>query len=64
MSHDLRAPLRAIQGFSQALLEDYAPKLDAEGKDYARRMETLIQDLLEYIRLSRSEKEKYQSDGF
>jgi signal transduction histidine kinase/ABC-type uncharacterized transport system substrate-binding protein len=62
VSHDLRAPLRAIQGFSQALLEDYASDLDAQGKDYARRMddsaqrmETLIQDLLEYSRLSRSE---------
>jgi signal transduction histidine kinase/ABC-type uncharacterized transport system substrate-binding protein len=62
VSHDLRAPLRAIQGFSQALLEDYTSNLDARGKDYARRMddsaqrmETLIQDLLEYSRLSRSE---------
>jgi hypothetical protein len=62
VSHDLRAPLRAMQGFSQALLDDYAPKLDAQGKDYARRiddsarrMETLIQDLLEYSRLSRNE---------
>ncbi|GAG14439.1 unnamed protein product, partial [marine sediment metagenome] len=53
VSHDLRAPSRAMQGFSQALLEDCAYKLDAEGKEYgqrivssAQRMETLIQDLL------------------
>ncbi|MDY7031650.1 MAG: ATP-binding protein, partial [Thermodesulfobacteriota bacterium] len=62
ISHDLRAPLRAMQGFSQALLEDCYDELDARGKEYARRidasalrMETLIQDLLNYSRLSRSE---------
>jgi len=62
VSHDLRAPLRAMQGFSQALLEDYGDRLDAEGKEYAQRidasaqrMETLIQDLLDYSRLSSSE---------
>ncbi|MBW2645301.1 MAG: PAS domain S-box protein [Deltaproteobacteria bacterium] len=62
VSHDLRAPLRAMQGFAQALMEDYAEKLNAVGKDYghrivdaAQRMETLIEDLLTYSRLSRAE---------
>lgn len=62
VSHDLRAPLRAMQGFSQFLLEEYADKLDACGADYTRRiataahhMDILIQDLLEYSRLSRME---------
>ncbi len=62
VSHDLRAPLRAMQGFSQALLEDYGQNLDAAGQDYARRivsaahdMDVLIQDLLAYSRLSRQE---------
>ena len=52
-SDDLRAPLRGIDGFSQALLEDYAGKLDAEGQNYlqrirkaAQRMGRLIDDLL------------------
>ncbi len=59
VSHDLRAPLRAMQGFSQALLEDYARQLDATGHDYARRivdaadrMDHLIQDILAYSRLT------------
>jgi PAS domain S-box-containing protein len=59
VSHDLRAPLRAMQGFADALLEDYASRLDAEGQEYARRiiaaarrLDTLIQDLLAYSRLS------------
>ncbi len=62
ISHDLRAPLRAMHGFSQALLEDCGAQLDAVGKDYAervvvgaRRMDALIQDLLAYSRVSRSD---------
>ncbi|HXD22588.1 MAG TPA: HAMP domain-containing sensor histidine kinase [Gemmatimonadaceae bacterium] len=62
ISHDLRAPLRAMHGFSQALLEDCAPQLDDVGKDYAERivagahrMDALIQDLLAYSRVSRSD---------
>ena len=62
VSHDLRAPLRAMQGLSQALLEDYADRLDPAGQDYARHiataaqyMDTLIQDLLAYSRLSRAD---------
>ena len=61
VSHDLRAPLRAMEGFANALLEDYADSLDSVGRDYALRvvsaaqhMDTLIQDLLAYSRLSRS----------
>jgi PAS domain S-box-containing protein len=62
ISHDLRAPLRAMQGFSEALLEDYGDRLDATGHDYAQRivgasqqMDALIQDLLAYSRLVRTE---------
>jgi signal transduction histidine kinase len=62
ISHDLRAPLRAMQGFTEALLEDYGERLDASGQDYAQRivaashrMDLLIQDLLAYSRLSRTE---------
>lgn len=62
VSHDLRAPLRGLQGFAQAVEEDYADRLDDEGRDYlrrimaaARRMEGLIQDLLAYGRLSRED---------
>jgi len=60
MSHDLKAPLRAITGFSSFLLEDYGDKLDEEGRDYlnrlvkaAKHMEALINDLLEYSRIER-----------
>jgi PAS domain S-box-containing protein len=62
VSHDLRAPLRSIDGFSQALLEDYEDKLDEQGKDYLRRvraatqrMSQLIDDLLNLSRISRTE---------
>jgi signal transduction histidine kinase len=60
VSHDLRGPLRAIDGFSQALLEDYIMALDAQGQDYLRRvraasqrMAQLIDDLLMLSRMSR-----------
>ena len=62
ISHDLRAPLRAINGFSQALLEDYGELFNQEGQDYfdriranANRMGDLIDDLLRLSRVSRSE---------
>jgi signal transduction histidine kinase len=60
VSHDLRAPLRSIDGFSRILLEDYADKLDEEGADYLGRvrgasnhMALLIEDLLDLSRVSR-----------
>ncbi|OFY51274.1 MAG: hypothetical protein A2W85_04560 [Bacteroidetes bacterium GWF2_41_31] len=62
VSHDLRAPLRSIDGFSQALLEDYHDKIEEEGKNYlqrirsaAQRMAQLIDDLLSLSRIGRSE---------
>ncbi|NLI98305.1 GAF domain-containing protein [bacterium] len=60
VSHDLKAPLRAILGFSQFLEEDFGPQLPDEGKMYvmrmsqsAKRMEKLINDLLELSRVGR-----------
>ena len=62
VSHDLRAPLRGMDGFSLALLEDYAGQLDATGQDYlrrvragAQRMGRLIDDLLDLSRVTRTE---------
>ncbi|MDJ1504301.1 PAS domain S-box protein [Xanthocytophaga agilis] len=66
VAHDLRAPLRAINGYSAILSEDYAPILDAEGKrfckiinDESRRMGQLIDDLLAFARLNRSQMELF-----
>jgi two-component system, NtrC family, sensor kinase len=62
VSHDLRAPLRSIAGFSQLLLEDYASTLEAKGQDYlrrvresAQRMGELIDDLLLLSGVGRSD---------
>ncbi len=49
VSHDLRAPLRAIDGFSRALQEDYANKLDQPGKDYLRRVSAATQHMRQLI---------------
>jgi signal transduction histidine kinase len=62
VSHDLRAPLRSITSFSQAILEDCAEALDEQGRDYldrvvraGRRMAELIEDMMVLSRISRSE---------
>lgn len=62
VSHDLRAPLRSIEGFSQALLEDYGNKLDTQCKDYLDRVRTasqrlaqMIDELLSLSRVTRAE---------
>ncbi len=62
ISHDLRAPLRAINGFSKILQEDYAARLDDEGKrllnvvgDNAQKMGELIDDILAFSRAGRNE---------
>jgi signal transduction histidine kinase len=62
VAHDLRAPLRGMQGFSEALREDYGKVLDETGRNYtlrieaaAKRMDELIRDLLDYSRLARAE---------
>jgi PAS domain S-box-containing protein len=62
VSHDLRAPLRAMTGFSRILLEDYGERLDEAGQDYLRRvqeagerMSMMIDDLLDLSRLMRRE---------
>jgi PAS domain S-box-containing protein len=61
VAHDLRAPLRAVDGFSQLLLADYSAKLDEAGKDYlkrvragSKRMGQLIDDLLNLSRITRT----------
>jgi PAS domain S-box-containing protein len=60
VSHDLRSPLRAMQGYAKVLLEDYEDKLDEEGvfylqriKNASERLDHLIQDLLAYTRVAK-----------
>lgn len=62
VAHDLRTPLRGIDGFGQALLEDYSDKLDSQGRKYityiragTQNMGRIIDDLLSMAKLSRSE---------
>jgi light-regulated signal transduction histidine kinase (bacteriophytochrome) len=61
VSHDLRAPLRGLDGFSQVLLKEHADRLDEDGRDYlrrirgaAQRMASLIDDLLRLSRFGRA----------
>lgn len=60
ISHDLRAPLRSMQGYADVLLEDYGAQLDAEGKVFvgkiragAARLDLLVQDVLAYSRVAK-----------
>ncbi|MEY2488907.1 MAG: hypothetical protein QOC70_849, partial [Verrucomicrobiota bacterium] len=69
VSHDLQAPLRAVDGFSQAMLEDYGSQLPDEGRRYlqtirdgTQRMGALIDDLLTFSQLSRLPLEKREMD--
>jgi PAS domain S-box-containing protein len=69
ISHDLRSPLRAIDGFSHLLAEDYEDKLDHQGRDYlgrvrkaVQRMGTLIDDILELSRVTRQEMRRESVD--
>ena len=69
VSHDLRAPLRGLSGFSQALMEDYANKLDGDALDYltrisraSQRMGQMIDDLLTLSRATRGELRSEQVD--
>jgi PAS domain S-box-containing protein len=69
VSHDLRAPLRAIDGFSQAVVEDFGPLMPPEGLRYlqtirssAQKMGALVDDLLAFARLNRQELSKRQID--
>jgi signal transduction histidine kinase len=62
ISHDMRAPLRAMEGYAEALMSDYADRLDAEGRHWldrisrsARRLDSLIKDVLAYSRMAKGE---------
>ena len=62
ISHDMRSPLRAMQGYADALLQDYKGKLDAQGEQYlqrilrgANRLDLLIRDVLAYSKVAREQ---------
>jgi DNA-binding response OmpR family regulator len=69
VSHDLRAPLRAIDGFSRAIVEDFGDTLDERVRDYLRRMRSastrmgeLIEDMLQLARVGRAELKRQRID--
>ena len=69
VSHDLRAPLRSIRGFSEVLLEHYGGRLDARGREFLQRacessqhMDLLIDDLLKLSRIGRAELHSQEVD--
>jgi PAS domain S-box-containing protein len=69
VSHDMRAPLRAMQGYAKALLEDYSDSLDAQARHYldrifraANRLDLLIQDVLAYSRVAKGDIELHRVD--
>jgi len=69
VSHDLRAPLRAIDGFSKALLDDHSSQLDEQGCEYlervrgaAQRMAQLIDDLLSLAKITRAQLKRQSVD--
>ena len=71
MSHDLRAPLRAISGYSKILEEDYGSILDAEGKRIidavianSKRMGLLIDDLLRFSKMARMSVQPFSVDMY
>ena len=62
VSHDLRAPVRAMQGYAEALLEEYGERLDDTGREYVghivrsgSRMDLLVRDILTYSRMARAD---------
>jgi len=66
ISHDMRAPLRAMQGYANALLSDYRDRLDAEARQYldricraSNRLDSLVQDVLAYSRVAKGEIDLY-----
>jgi PAS domain S-box-containing protein len=69
ISHDMRAPLRAMQGYANALLTDYGDRLDSDARHYldrifrsANRLDLLIQDVLAYSRVSKGDIELHPLD--